>query len=105
MPSDGQAARGLPAQHGVHLVHFGGDILEADRHLIAVLAERLSHPVEHMRGGKIAHHWPLPAAVLVQIIVEHHQDLVGRDVGSVRVDDAEAIAVPVHGNAEIVALA
>ncbi|MPN54982.1 hypothetical protein SDC9_202661 [bioreactor metagenome] len=78
-------------------------MLEAHRDLVALFAEGSRQLVEHMRGGHVAYHRALPALVLVQVVVEHHQDLIGRDVAAVRVDDAQAVAVAVKGDAHVIA--
>ncbi len=41
--------------------------------------------------------------MFVQVIVKQHQDLIGGDVAAVAVDDAQAVAIPVKGDAQVIA--
>ena len=72
---------------------------------MALLAKGLSNGVEHMRGCKIANNSTSPAAVLVQVVVKHNEDLVCVDILAVFVDDTETVAVSVKRDTEIVILA
>ena len=103
MAPHGEAAAALAAQHRVHLINLGGDVLEAHGHLIAGLSKGAGHRVQQVGGGHIANHRTLPALVLVEIPVQQHQNFVGADVLSVAVDHAQPVPVAVHGDAQIVA--
>ncbi len=57
---------------------MAGDMLEADRHLVALLAKAMRQPVQQMRGGQVAHHAAAFAADLVHIPIQQQQDVVDR---------------------------
>ena len=97
----GEAAGGLPADHGVGLGHLRADPLEADGHLVALLAVRLGDPVQQVGGGHVPHDGAGPALPGQQVLVQQHQHLVGADVGAGVVDDAEPVRVAVGGDAEV----
>jgi len=101
--AEAEAARLLPAQHGVDLHHLGRDVLEPDRHLVDGDAELLGELVGHRRHVQGADHGPTHAPDLEQ--VEHQQgvDLELVDEAAALVDDAQPVGVAVGGDAEVVA--
>ena len=82
--------------------HAGGDVLEPDRHLVALLAELRGQPVEQVGGGQVADHSAALAAHLVEIPVHEQQEIVGGDVSPRFVDDGDAVGVAIGGEAEVV---
>ena len=54
---------------------------------------------------KVANHGTLPASVLMEIVIEHNEDLVCVEILTARINYSQAVSVSVNGNSEIVALA
>ena len=105
MPLHGKAAGGLAADYRISLRHFRGNVFEADRNLIALLSKPLRNAVEQVRGGIVAHARAAPAAVLDEIVVQQHKELVRVDELPVIVDNAKPVRISVGGNAEVTAVA
>ena len=104
MPPHGHAAGGLAADDRVGLRHLRGHPFEAHRHLIALLAQTLRHPIQQVAGGVVADAGAVPAPVLHQIVVQQHQQLVGGDEPPLVVDNAQPVGVAVGGDAQIAVL-
>ena len=58
-------------------------------------------PVQQVGGGHVAHGRTAPPLAGQQVVVEQDQDLVGGEVGAGVVDDAQAVRVPVGGDAQV----
>ena len=77
------------------------DVLEADRRLVNFAAVFGGDGVEQMRSGHAARGIQLPAAAFDEVVVKQAENVVGRNPGAVRVDDAEAVGVAIGGQADL----
>ncbi len=102
MSANGQTARGLAAEDRIVAVNAGGNVLKADRYLVALLTEGLGNAVEQVRRCEVADDRTRPALDTAQIIVKQAENFIGVDVTAVFVDDTGAVAVAVKGDTEVI---
>ena len=91
----------LTTQYCVGLIDLRRDIFKAYRHFIANLAKGFCYHIQHMSGRQISNYRTFPTFILMQIIIQHAKDLVGVDIPTVGVDDAQPVSIAVGGNADI----
>ena len=101
MAANGEAGALLASERDGVFQNQLADVLESDRRLMNFAAVFGGNGVEQMRRGHAARGIQLPAAAFDEVVVEQAENVIGRNPGAVRVDDAEAVGVAIGGQADL----
>src|SRR5580700_12122782 len=100
MPANGEPRALFAANGNGILVDQLTDVFEANRRLIQANLVMIRESVDKVGGRDRLRHTVLPAARLDKVVEEQRDDVIRLDEGTVGVDNAEAVRVPVGRNSD-----